>query len=156
MLPRQGRHRRSVAFNSPDATVNPADLGDLERRRLRALVEADLALADQLHADDFQLITPSGDSLSKESYLEQLASGEVDCLVWEPENIEARVHGDAACLRYRSTIEIIVGGRELGPGPPAMRLVVARCEVHYTGRFKPSCPRPSPSRLQGRRLGARS
>jgi hypothetical protein len=64
--------------------VNPADLGDLERRRLRALVEADLALADQLRTDDFQLITPSGDSLSKESYLEQLASGKVDYLVWSP------------------------------------------------------------------------
>jgi hypothetical protein len=104
-----------VACNSPDATVNSADLGDLERRRLRALVEADLALADQLHADDFQLITPSGDSLSKESYLEQLASGEVAYLVWEPENIEALVHDDAGCLRYRATIKIAVGGHEIGP-----------------------------------------
>ena len=41
-----------------------ADLADLleatERTRLRALVEADIATADLLHADDYQLITPGG------------------------------------------------------------------------------------------------
>jgi uncharacterized protein DUF4440 len=87
----------------------------LERRRLRALVDADLAVADRLHADDFQLITPAGDSLLKEEYLQHVASGEVDYLVWDPEQIDVRVHDDAACLRYRSTITIIVGGQELGP-----------------------------------------
>ncbi|HEU5326140.1 MAG TPA: nuclear transport factor 2 family protein, partial [Candidatus Limnocylindria bacterium] len=36
-----------------------------ERRRLRALVDADLPTADALHADDYELITPGGSSLSK-------------------------------------------------------------------------------------------
>jgi hypothetical protein len=39
---------------------------DIEHQRLRALVEADMDVARQLHADDFQLITPFGDALSKE------------------------------------------------------------------------------------------
>jgi uncharacterized protein DUF4440 len=91
-------------------------LADLERRRLRALVDADLAVADQLHADDFQLITLSGDAVSKEEYLQRVAAGEVDYLAWDPEQIDVRVHDDAACLRYRSTIKIVVGGQELGPG----------------------------------------
>jgi Domain of unknown function (DUF4440) len=92
------------------------ELADVERRRLRALVDADLTVADELHAPDFQLITPSGDSLTKDEYLQGISSGEINYVRWDPEQIEARVHGDAACLRYRSTIKIIVGGRELGPG----------------------------------------
>jgi hypothetical protein len=36
--------------------VNDQDLAEMERRRLRALVNADLGVADELHADDFQLI----------------------------------------------------------------------------------------------------
>jgi hypothetical protein len=92
------------------------DLADLERSRLRALVDADLTMADQLHADDVQLITPSGDSLSKEEYLRRVVSGEIDYVVWDPEQIDVRVHDEAACLRYRSTIKIVVGGREIGPG----------------------------------------
>jgi hypothetical protein len=92
------------------------DLADVERRRLRALVDADLTVAHELHAPDFQLITPSGDSLTKDEYLQGISSGEINYVRWDPEQIEARVHDDAACLRYRSTIEIIVGGRELGPG----------------------------------------
>jgi len=50
--------------------VNQDDLAEIERARLRALVNADLALAEQVHAEDFQLITPGGDSLSKEDYLQ--------------------------------------------------------------------------------------
>jgi hypothetical protein len=34
-------------------------IGDFEHQRLRALVEADMEVARQLHADDFQLINPS-------------------------------------------------------------------------------------------------
>ena len=94
--------------------MSRADLADLERRRLRALVDADLTVADQLHADDFQLVTPGGDSLTKDEYLAGIASGEIDYVMWEPEEIDERVCGDAGCLRYRSTIEIIVGGHELG------------------------------------------
>jgi hypothetical protein len=91
------------------------ELADVERRRLRALVDADLAVADQLHADDFQLITPSGGSLSKEEYLQSVASGDVNYLAWDSGEIDARVSGDAGCLRYRSTIKIIVDGHESGP-----------------------------------------
>jgi uncharacterized protein DUF4440 len=92
------------------------DLGEVERRRLRALVDADLAAADELHADDFQLITPSGDSYSKDEYLAAIASGTVNYLLWEPQEIDVRVHLDAGCVRDRSTIKIVVGGEESGPG----------------------------------------
>ena len=96
--------------------VGEAELVEVERQRLRALVNADVAAADQLHASDFQLVTPSGDTYSKEEYLGDVASGEIDYLQWDPEEVEARVRGDAGCVRYRSTIRIVVGGQELEPG----------------------------------------
>jgi hypothetical protein len=96
--------------------VNHHDLAEIERRRLRALVDADLGVADEPHADDFQLITPGGDSLSKQEFLQAIAAGDVHYLVWKPEEIESLVHEDSACLRYRSTIKIVVDGQESGPG----------------------------------------
>ena len=62
-----------------------------------------------------QLVTPGGDTYSKDEYLAAVASGEIDYRRWEPEAIESRVCGDAGCVRYRSTIEIVVDGRELPP-----------------------------------------
>ena len=38
--------------------LDAAALRDIERRRLRALLQADMDTAAALHADDYQLITP--------------------------------------------------------------------------------------------------
>ena len=81
---------------------------NVEHARLRALVEADIDAAEQLHADDFQLITPLGGSVTKAQYLDLVASGAIDYLEWEPENIEVRIYGDAAVLRYQANLKIIV------------------------------------------------
>ena len=85
-----------------------------ERQRLRALVEADVETASRLHAEDFQLITPSGTSISKEGYLRDIASGDLHYLVWEPiTDIEVRLYGDAAVIRYQSQLEIVVRGSKI-------------------------------------------
>lgn len=83
-----------------------------ECQRLRALVDADVERARPLHADDFQLITPSGTPLSREQYLGGVASGELNYLVWEPESIDVRLYGTAAIMRYRSRLEIVAGGQK--------------------------------------------
>ena len=56
---------------------------DIERQRLRSLVTRDMAAADVLHADDYQLITPRGIALSKEEYLGDIASGQLRYQVFE-------------------------------------------------------------------------
>ena len=84
-----------------------------ERMRVRALVEADVGRARQLHADDFQLINPLGGLLSKEQDLGGIASGELDYLVWEPDSIAVRLYGEAAVIRYPSQLEIVVQGRHV-------------------------------------------
>lgn len=96
-------------------TLEKEALVEIERCRLRALVDADLTVAEELHADDFQLITPRGFPYSKREYLEAVRSGLIDYRIWDPDDIEARVHGDAGCLRYAATINMRFEGREVGP-----------------------------------------
>ncbi|MEZ4713751.1 MAG: nuclear transport factor 2 family protein [Caldilineaceae bacterium] len=86
-----------------------------ERQRLRALVDANMEVANQLHADDFQLVNPAGQTLSKEQYLGWIASGMINYLVWEPGEIAVRLHGDLAILRYQAQMEIIVDGQQSPP-----------------------------------------
>jgi hypothetical protein len=84
-----------------------------ERERLRALVAADVARAEPLHSDAFQLINPLGGVLSKDQYLGAIGSRQLDYLFWEPESIAVRVYGDVAVIRYRSQLEVVVQGRHI-------------------------------------------
>ena len=83
------------------------DIADLERRRLAALVDRDTATAASLHADDYELITPGGEAVSKTQYLGAIADGRLRYLRFEPVGeIRARVHGRSATIRYRVAIVI--------------------------------------------------
>lgn len=86
-----------------------------ERERLRSLVDADMEVARRLHADDFQLINPLGGALSKDAYLGQIASGDIDYLQWEPEEVEVKLYRDAAVIRYQARLRIAVRGMPEAP-----------------------------------------
>ena len=87
-------------------------LPDTERRRLRALVSADMATAGPLHAEDYQLITPNGAALSKDDYLAAVASGQLGYRTFEPISEIAVLGGaDLAVLRYQARISF-----DDGPG----------------------------------------
>jgi len=88
-----------------------------ERQRLQALVEANLEVARQVHADDFQLINPVGVSSTKEQYLGAVASGEIDYLRWEPGEMDVRVYDEGAMVRYRSQLQVVIGGQDQGLRP---------------------------------------
>jgi hypothetical protein len=98
-----------------DTRVTDADLADLlratERARLRALVEADMAAADALHAEDYQLITPGGGTLSKAEYLAGIADGTLRYRRFEPDGeLAVRLWGSAAAVRYEVIIEMDADG----------------------------------------------
>ena len=82
----------------------------IERERLRSLVDADIATARRLHADDFQLINPRGGMLSKEQYLRDIASGDLNYLEWEPGEIRVRMYRDSAVIRYQAHLRVSVKG----------------------------------------------
>ena len=87
-------------------------LPDIERRRLRALADGDVAAAAPLHADDYQLITPNGSVMTRDDYLGDVASGRLPYRVFEPVS-DIVVLGDApvAILRYQARISF-----DDGPG----------------------------------------
>lgn len=93
------------ASAEPTAEETADDIRDTERERLRALVAGDIEAASELHADDFKLTTPAGDSLSKDEYLEAVGGGRLDYVVFEPISpVAVRVQGDKAVVTYRSKI----------------------------------------------------
>ena len=90
---------------------SPDFFRDLERKRLAALVESDVELARSLHADDYQLITPGGATLSRDEYLDGIATGDLDYLVFEPTSeIGVHIYDRAAAVRYQARIEVLVSG----------------------------------------------
>lgn len=105
--------RRTAKAHYPRAVIPATErLPDLERRRLRALVGADMATAGPLHAEDYQLITPSGAQLTKDGYLGAVASGELGYRVFEPvSEITVLADADLAVLRYQARISF-----DDGPG----------------------------------------
>ena len=83
------------------------DLERLERARLQALVDGDLEVARTLHADDYELVTPGGQALTKTGYLEGIATGRLRYRRFEPVGpVRARMHGATAVVRYRVHIDI--------------------------------------------------
>jgi hypothetical protein len=91
------------------------ELTEIERRRLRTLVEVKPDEAEALHTDDFRIVTPSGHVWSKAEYLGGIASGDIDYRRFEAiSEIDVMGDRDLAVLRYRSAIEISVNGQQPG------------------------------------------
>jgi hypothetical protein len=82
---------------------------ELERSRLRALVERNMGLARQLHAVDFQLITPTGHLYLGDQYLGEIEAGQLKYMAWDPEEMEVRMHAKVALLRYQARLEVDSG-----------------------------------------------
>jgi Domain of unknown function (DUF4440) len=95
--------RTAASAQAPAETA--AVIRATERQRLRALLKHDFDTANKLHADDFELINPFGEAVSKEDYIDSGAAFAYK--VWKPISpIRVRVHGDSAVIRYESEIEI--------------------------------------------------
>jgi hypothetical protein len=92
--------------NSADAVSTDDDFRSLERTRLRALVERNIALAQELHSPEFHLITPRGSAYSRESYLRAVEVGEIVYVKWEAAAIAVRRLGNVALLRYQAELEM--------------------------------------------------
>jgi hypothetical protein len=95
----------------PSDSPEAEQLRAIEQARLDALVDADMAVVEALHADDFQLVPPPGFELSRDDYVGAVAAGAIDYLRFEPiSDITVRLYGRAAVLTYQSNIDIVVAG----------------------------------------------
>ena len=81
----------------------------LEVSRTRALVERDFESIERLHAPEYQLITPSGKTLSLPRYLELIKS-EPFYSGWEHGPMEVRNSIEMAVVRYRAKLKFPSGG----------------------------------------------
>jgi Domain of unknown function (DUF4440) len=101
-----GEHTRSSAEPTAASAQTTANfIRATERQRLHALLHHDIDTAQKLHASDFELINPLGQTFSKEAYID---SGDAFAYAeFKPVSpIRVRVHGDSAVIRYESEIEL--------------------------------------------------
>ncbi len=100
---------------SPSAPEHEEVLREIERRRLRSLVGADIAVAEALHAPNFVLVHPGGGVWSRDHYLEGIASGTINYRRFEAiSGIDVIIDGTVGVIRYRSAIDIQVAGQQGG------------------------------------------
>jgi hypothetical protein len=112
LLVASGAAAASHAFAARSSAAH--DLRQIERTRLRALVDADTKTAGRLIAADFQLINPGGAPLGRDDYLRSLASGDIDYLAFKPTSkIVVRRSGDSAALRFQVHFDLVAGGTRL-------------------------------------------
>lgn len=83
----------------------------LEERRTRALVERDMAVLEELHARNYQLITPAGETFSRARYLAAVRA-EPFYAEWEVGPVAVRASADMAIVRYRARLRF-PSGREI-------------------------------------------
>ena len=79
--------------------------------RLRALVDADMAVASPLHAESFQVVNPAGFLLTRRGVPRRRCSRRHRLPVIKPvSEIDVHQYGQAAVLTYQSKIDIVVAG----------------------------------------------
>ena len=95
-----------ACINSAERVLSADDFRALERSRLRSLVQRDMELAEALHSPEFHLVTPGGNTRSREAYLTAVQTGAITYLKWQPGEIIVRQFGNVVLLRYRADLEM--------------------------------------------------
>jgi len=99
-------------LSAPTEKPEAEDIRAVQLERSAALLTSDMQVAESIHADDFQLITPLGALFSKAQYLGAVEAGIIRYTVMELDSpVDVRVHGDLALVRYRAQIEVEVQGQ---------------------------------------------
>lgn len=98
--------------SSSEVLVPPDEFfRSLEERRTRALVDRDLTTLEELHAAEYQLITPTGKVFSREAYLSAIKA-EPFYAEWEVGAMNFRTSAQMAVIRYRARLRF-PSGREV-------------------------------------------
>lgn len=86
----------------------------VDDRRLNALRQGNPEPLRQIYADDYTLVTPSGEIHSKMDQINDLISGRVHFDKLELLERKVRVYGDVAIVLSRENSGIIQGGQSVG------------------------------------------
>jgi Domain of unknown function (DUF4440) len=84
---------------------------NLEIERTRAIIRCDMVGIERLHAPEYELVTPRGDTFSKARYIAAIAK-EPFYTSWEHGPMQVRRSPDMAIVRYTANITFF-SGRDL-------------------------------------------
>jgi hypothetical protein len=98
------------SFHQRDTPDDEQFFVALERRRTAALVHRDLPVIDELHAPEYELVTPTGRVFTRAAYIGAIAEGPFYS-GWEGSNFRVRNVGSMAVMRYKANIRF-PSGRE--------------------------------------------
>ena len=84
---------------------------ELELRRTRALIERDIKTLNELHAPEYELITPAGKVFDRKHYLGAIER-EPFYAGWEAGEMTFRISPSMAIVRYKAKLTF-PSGREL-------------------------------------------
>jgi hypothetical protein len=91
------------------AAPNESFFRALEERRTSALVRRDLAALEELHAPEYQLITPAGRVFTREAYLGRIQAAQFYA-TWEVlGEMSFRLSPHMAVVRYKARIQFPSG-----------------------------------------------
>jgi ketosteroid isomerase-like protein len=107
------------------ATDAEKELARLSQQVYEAYVQADTSFLDGAFADDWTLITSSGDTRDKALHLKELKDGIVKFEAVDQSDVKVRVYGDAAIVTGRVQSKVKFQGQEVG-GPTRYTQVFVR------------------------------
>lgn len=86
---------------------------ELERGRLKAMIDADAGALDAVLSDDLTYIHTTTKEDSKKSLMENLESGNLSYKSMDTDGVKVRIYGDAAVVTGSAAIKVSSGGRLL-------------------------------------------
>jgi ketosteroid isomerase-like protein len=90
--------------------VTAKQISELEARRYQAMTDGDVATLGELFAADLVYTHSNAEADSRQSYLDKIASGELDYGAVEHPESSILVHGDCALVFGDMRGEVRVGG----------------------------------------------
>lgn len=87
-------------------------VASLSKQNHAALVAGDTSALDALLSDDWLVIDPFGEVISKARQAKELKDGTLDFISIDPSEVKVRVYGDAAVVTGRYQVKLKNSGRE--------------------------------------------
>ena len=104
----------SAAKSGPTGHETVQDqLKRMEKQRAEALMKGDAGLLDRTTADDYTMITSSGQLRNKARMMGDLKSGEVKFQSADVDDLQVRVYGDAAVVTGQHIQKAQSGGNDI-------------------------------------------
>jgi ketosteroid isomerase-like protein len=103
MVPTMGR---------ADDTDSEKQVASLSQHNYAALVAGNTSALDAILSDDWLVIDPFGEVISKARQAKELKDGTTDFVSIDSSDVKVRVYGDAAVVTGRYQVKLKIRGRE--------------------------------------------